>query len=201
MHHTVHPAMVPQRGLSKTLRSNEGYKDTSLSFNHRLSNFLFTYHYTPHATTNEPPCQLFMGRMIRTRLDLLHPSDNKRVNEHQANQKQYHDKRARQRSFKVGQRVVVRDQNPRKPWVPGTIEKLQGPVTYLVRLDTGQLWRRHIDHLREIDDSSVEAASKTTETEIINVPVPIVPDSSETENNAVSETVSLPESVPPDYKY
>jgi len=86
--------------------------------------------------------------MILTRLDLLHPSDNRRVNEHQADQKAYHDKRTRQRGFKVGQGVVVKDQNPGKQWVPGIIEKLQGPVTYLVHLDTGQLWKRHIDHLK-----------------------------------------------------
>ena len=70
--------------------------------------------------------------------------------------------------------MVVRDQNPGKPWEPELIKKLQGPVTYLVHLDTGQLWKRHIDHLKEINDSSTEVVLKTTETEMINVPLPAI---------------------------
>ena len=65
--------------------------------------------------------------------------------------------------------MIARDQNLGKPQVPGVIEKLQGPVTYLVRLDTGQLWKRHIDHLKEINGLSTETVLKTTETEVINV--------------------------------
>jgi len=93
--------------------------------------------------------------------------------------------------------VVVRDQNPGKPWVPRVIEKLQGPVTYLVRLDTGQLWKRHIDHLKEINGSSTETVPKTTETEMINAPLPIVPNN-DTDNNAAQETLSSSQSVPQD---
>ena len=78
-----------------------------------------------------------MGRMIRNRLDLLHPSADKRVNEQQAAQKAHHDMKARQRDLQVGQRVLlVRDQGPSKPWIPGIIEKIQGPLTY----DSFGLW-------------------------------------------------------------
>lgn len=70
--------------------------------------------------------------------------------------------------MKVGQRVVAKDQNSAKPWVPGTIEKLQGPVTYLVCLDTEQLWKRHNDHLREVGDSTAETAP-TTDADMTNV--------------------------------
>ena len=41
---------------------------------HRLTNFLLRYRSTPHATTNQTPCSLFLKREIRTRLDLLKPS-------------------------------------------------------------------------------------------------------------------------------
>jgi hypothetical protein len=33
-------------------------------FSQRLSSFLLTYRATPHATTNTPPCELFIGRRI-----------------------------------------------------------------------------------------------------------------------------------------
>ena len=49
-------------------------KHDHLPLSHRLQNFLFTYRTTPHhATTKESPCTLFMGRSLRTRLDLLKP--------------------------------------------------------------------------------------------------------------------------------
>ena len=41
---------------------------------HCLENFLLTYRTSPHATTNQPPCILFLNRSLRTRLDLLRPN-------------------------------------------------------------------------------------------------------------------------------
>ena len=58
----------------------------------RLSSFLMQYRCTPHSTTNRPPCELFMGRRMRTQLDLLHPSEQERVQDSQARQKLAHDR-------------------------------------------------------------------------------------------------------------
>ena len=71
-----HPSSngAAERFVQKAMKASQ---HSSLSFSYHLSNFLFTYRCTQHATTNEPPCQLFMGRMVRTRFDLLHPSDNR----------------------------------------------------------------------------------------------------------------------------
>ena len=73
------------------------------------------YRCTQHATTNEPSCQLFMRRMVHTRFDLLHPIDSRRVNNKQADQKAYHDRKTRERSLRIGQQVVVRNQIPGRP--------------------------------------------------------------------------------------
>ena len=75
----------------------------------RLSNFLLTYRCTPHATTGEAPCNLFMGRRLRTRLDLLRPSCEERVQSKQAQQKSDHDKHAHPRQLERGQAVMVRN--------------------------------------------------------------------------------------------
>ena len=37
-----------------------------LTLQHRLQNFLLTYRSTPHSTTNQAPCELFLGRKVRS---------------------------------------------------------------------------------------------------------------------------------------
>ena len=102
--------------------------------------FLLTYRTSAHSTTGVPPCKLFLNRDLRTRLDLLFPNVRKRVEEKQENQMKHHDSRARARDFTVGQRVMVRNfrQGPR--WIPGTVVKQNGPLTYLVKVRETQVW-------------------------------------------------------------
>ena len=66
------------------------------------------------------PSQLFLGRQLRTRLDLLRPDPERRVSERQANQKKYHDSKARSREFQIGVRVMARDwrSHSQVPWKP-----------------------------------------------------------------------------------
>ena len=70
-------------------------KHDGLTPSHRLENFLLTYRSTPHATTGETPCSLFLGRIVRTRFDLLRPSLERRVGQKQVTQKEKHDQHAR----------------------------------------------------------------------------------------------------------
>ena len=82
-----------------------GDKD-GLSHQHRLENSLLTYCSTPHATTQVAPCTLFLGRSVRTRLDLLHPDVSHNVESNQALQKQ---------------RVMVRNYRQGPAWTQGTV--------------------------------------------------------------------------------
>ena len=75
-----------------------------LSLHYRLENILFTYRLTPHATSQVPPGTLFLGRNIRTPLDLLHPDISRRVCEKQAQQKKDHDLQTLGRDFVEGQK-------------------------------------------------------------------------------------------------
>ena len=38
---------------------------------------------------------------------------------------------------------------------PGTIEQKTGPVSYIVWLDTGLLWRSHVDHIRQYENNTI----------------------------------------------
>ena len=49
-------------------------RNDGLTLPHRLASFLLSYRTTPHSTTGVPPCELFMGRHLRTRWDLLKPN-------------------------------------------------------------------------------------------------------------------------------
>ena len=58
-----------------------------------LNDFLCKYRATPHAVTGVTPGELFLGRPIRTMLDLLKPNFREWIEQKQAKQKEYHDKR------------------------------------------------------------------------------------------------------------
>ena len=70
--------------------------------------FLFEYCTVPHAVTGTAPSELFLGSPLCTALDLLRPKQKERVEEQQAEQKQYHDVGKRNVSFEVQDKVMVR---------------------------------------------------------------------------------------------
>ena len=123
---------------------------SSLSREQQLMSFLLTYRTSAHSTTGVSPCKLFFNRELRTQLDLLFPNVRRRVEEKQASQKKQHDSHARVRDLTVGQRVMARNFRNGPRWIPGTVVKQNGPLTYLVKVRDDQVWRRHIDHLRQM---------------------------------------------------
>ena len=127
-------------------------RDTNLA----LASFLLSYRTTPHSTTNETPCKLFLGRSLRTRLDLLLPNCEHTVSKRQADQKTAHDKHSKPRQLNIGERVMAKNNKQGLPYVPAVVKKKLGPLTYLIQTQDGLTWRRHIDHLKSLgSDASV----------------------------------------------
>ena len=77
-------------------------KLTTGTMSFHLAKVLFNYRIAPQITTGVTPAELLLGRRPRTRLDLLRPNAAERVEERQQKQKAQHDRKARLRTFRVG---------------------------------------------------------------------------------------------------
>jgi transposase InsO family protein len=137
--------------LVQTFKQAMRATDTSgLPFQQRLNNFLFSYRSTPHSTKGDTPSKLFLGREIRSRFDLLLPDVGHQVRSKQAVEKVHHDATAKTHMFDIGAAVTVKDAREPTKWKRGIVLQQLGPVSYLVRLETGQVRRKHVDHVREL---------------------------------------------------
>ena len=78
----------------------------------------------------------------------------------QADQVSHHNQHAKARHFSIEQNVMVRNKRPGKKWAPGVIKKQLGPLTFLVEVEKGILWKRHIDHL--LDNATSHTVTSTS---------------------------------------
>ncbi len=129
-----------------------------------------------------------MGRLPRSRLDLLRPNLHNKVQQQQERQKANKDNRAPTRSFSVNDTVLVADLPARDTWLPGTVTKVLGSRSYEILLDENRTIRRHIDHIRM---NSIPRSSSAEELPTDWVPNPMV-------DRPTSPSPSLPEYPPAD---
>lgn len=118
-----------------------------------VSQLLLSYHSAPHATTNASPSELFLNHKIRILLDLLWPDAERLVNAIQANQKLHHKGHSKERRFFLREAVLVKNFLHRNSWLPGTVLKQSGPISYQVKLQDGKTIERHVDHLCQYSEA------------------------------------------------
>lgn len=113
-----------------------------------LDVFLATYRTTPNdRVAGRTPAELFMGRKLRTTLDLLHPPPKQPTERDKAMERQFNVKQgARHRSFVIGQPVFARHHHS-KSWKAGRVINARG-VVYVVMHEDGQRQRYHANQLR-----------------------------------------------------
>ena len=75
----------------------------------------------------------------------------------QAKQKATHDVHSKFRKFYPGDRVLVKDLRKEDTWWPGLVVERSGARSYVVVLNDGRVWKRHVDHMRR--DSMDRAVS------------------------------------------
>ena len=144
-----HPASNVQaerfvQTLKHALKSSE---KSGNSLQHRLSEFLFEYRATPHSTTKESPCELFLQRSLWTRFHLMQPDTQQEVSSRQADHKHQHDHRTRHREFTPGSTVMVRVYGGPDKLTSGIVLQKLGPVTYSVEITPGKIIKQHTDQI------------------------------------------------------
>ncbi|CAL9706063.1 unnamed protein product [Knipowitschia caucasica] len=144
-----HPATngLAERFVQTLKQGLRAFADAPISLQQKLANVLFAYRNATHATTNRTPAMLFLGRGLRSRLDLLKPNLRRTVMDRQIKQgKGTHNRETRQ--LEIGQTVLARDYRGEHKWIPGIIRERQGPLSYTVEVAPDTIWRRHLDQLR-----------------------------------------------------
>ncbi|XP_058128677.1 uncharacterized protein K02A2.6-like [Anopheles ziemanni] len=106
-----HPATNGQaeRYVQTVKRALKAMNSTSSTLQANLNEFLLQYRKVPHSETGEPPAKLFLGRNIRSRLDLLRPQ----TVQTRASEKQRITFDPTYRTFEPGQLVYCLSGNPR----------------------------------------------------------------------------------------
>ena len=151
-HVRVAPYHAASNGAAERLvqsfkRSLKAGRNDNRSVDQRLSNFLLSYRSTKNTTTGRTPSELFLGRELRTRMTLIRPDVTGNVLNKQADQKSGHDVKCQDREYYVGDAVYARDIVKSKWWL-GTVTQRTAPKSYVVSLQDGRLWKRHVEHLR-----------------------------------------------------
>ncbi|XP_055711433.1 uncharacterized protein K02A2.6-like [Phlebotomus papatasi] len=165
-HFTVAPYHPSSNGLAERMVQSvkDKLKKLDGDIESRVRELLMNQHTTPHATTGKSPAELLMGRRLKTLLSKVLPDEleeGRKV-----------DGQARQ--FAVGDHVFARNYGSGPKWIAATIVEKTGPVSYQVQLESGVLWRRHINQLisRTLGTSAQPNVIQENPQEEIVIPVP-----------------------------
>jgi hypothetical protein len=115
---------------------------TSHDLELNLQKLLLHYRITPHCSTNISPSELVFKKKIRSRLDLILPENTKPKFDLNSDKKY--------RKLDVGDLVQCRNFVGKVKWEKGHIIKCLGKLHYLIRLDDGREWKRHINQIQKI---------------------------------------------------
>lgn len=121
-----------------------------------LNEFLRQYRKAPHTTMGQPPSQLFFGRSLCTRLDLVRYNDKKSTE----TVKPQNQGTVSFRTFKPSQTVYFLSGNPRMDrWIPGVIVTRLGDLHYKIEYN-GRQFKRHVDQIRnrQVNGKAVQTA-------------------------------------------
>ena len=77
-------------------------------------------------------------------MDLIHPDTTQKVIRKQGNV----ENSSTPRHFKVGDKLYAKDFSGKGKWIPVSVIKVTGPISYKLKTQSGHFICRHLDHLR-----------------------------------------------------
>lgn len=135
-----------ERFVQTLKRSLQRMNCNPTNVNLALSKLLLQYRSMSHALTNKSPAEMFLGRQLYTRLDLIRPTQEN-TKENTANQN------TTNKSFVNEERVACRNYLGQEKRKFGFVKKL-GKLHYKVKLDDGRSWIRHVNQIRGIGENT-----------------------------------------------
>ncbi|XP_037502476.1 uncharacterized protein LOC119376862, partial [Rhipicephalus sanguineus] len=146
-------------------------KSQARNFRTQVAHMLFQYRNTPHDVTGRAPCELLLGRMVKTPFDILHPDLRSTALLKQLKQNLAADKGCRPGLLpEPGVPIFARNFRSGPPWSAGQGFLPASSSSLLVRMQDGTTWHRHADHVRAnrgtrlASTAAPAAASETTTT-------------------------------------
>ncbi|XP_045445754.1 uncharacterized protein K02A2.6-like [Melitaea cinxia] len=129
-----HPASngLAERGVQTFKKAMLAQTFNNKDLNHSVQQWLLAYRSAPHATTGRAPCELMLGRPLRTRLSLI----KKDVT---IPRRSVCNKPVKQ--YLPGDKVLVASYDKSRKWLEGIIDRPVGNVMYDVNTDRGILTR------------------------------------------------------------
>ncbi len=91
----------------------------------------------------------------------------------QMKQKCYHDQHVKEQHLSVGDGVYTKNFRSGPIWIPGTVQKRTGPLSYTIALGNGQVVRRHIDQVRTRHVVAPAGTAVGLETSLLDVELPL----------------------------
>lgn len=111
---------------------------SAANFEETIDAILFKYRITP-LNNGKSPAELHYGRKLRSALLMLKPAPKS----HRTTQPS-----STIRELKTGDRVLSRHYRGPNKWVTGVVLQRLGRLHYLIKLDNGFQYKRHIDQLK-----------------------------------------------------
>ena len=173
------------------------------SLKHQLANCLFQYRNTPHSVTGVTPSELFLKHKPRTKFMSVLTCQTWKITSRTSKESSSGNMTRVVKMQELSPRDSVNVRNTRggvEKWVPGTVIRRLGPLTYLVRVGC-QLRYVHVDLLLQMQYLNSEEAFDEEDPEELPAPmavpvsVPSTPSPS-LSTNVPATTLEQPAQIP-----
>jgi len=111
-----------------------------------ISKFILSYNSTNHCSTGVSPAELYIGRQLNIALDRLLVKEKYNYSKTVERAKENY-KGGREKHYEVGDEVMCRNYGEGNKWIQGKIIQNLSPVTYLIKISKGNIYKRHLNQI------------------------------------------------------